>query len=305
MKHTMYRIFATIFILFIIPSLSFAQTGFVPCEGAECGTCDLVQMGNSILVWLIAILFVVFAVILAIAGFGLVTSGGNPAAKERAKGKFVNAIVGLIIVLIGWVLVDTVMRGLLSGGNGTITGFGPWSVVQCTTQTVTERANIIAEDTDLINAGLATTSATSTPPASNCGFDESNLVSIPGEGGHRAVSSVANAYVNMRSAAAARGINLSITSSYRPDSRQTELWDTCPQCQREGTVARPCSRGGSGSRHSSGLALDISSSGGRVGRCEVRNLCRQAGASFIMFYSRRDHVHCDWGGSGEVGVSCP
>lgn len=113
--------------------------GFVPCSGASCSACDLVKLGNDILAWLIGLLFVIFAVMVALAGYGLATAGGNPQAKSEAKQKLTNAIVGIIVVLASWLLVDTIMRGLLSTGNtGVIDGYGPWADVRCGEQTATE-----------------------------------------------------------------------------------------------------------------------------------------------------------------------
>lgn len=121
-------------LLIITPSVVGAA-GLVPCAGTECSACHFAQMGNTILQWLIGILFVVFAVVAAIGGFGLVTSGGNPEAKNEAKSKLVNALIGLIIVFAAWLLVDTIMRGLLNSGTDVIVGYGPWSQIQCGTQT--------------------------------------------------------------------------------------------------------------------------------------------------------------------------
>jgi hypothetical protein len=130
---------ASIFLclLFVTPSLSSAQ-GFVPCVGIECNTCHLVEMGNTVLIWLIGVLFLVFGVVMAAAGWGLVTSAGNQTALADAKSKFTNAFIGLLIVLAAWLLVDTIMRGLLSTGDGTIDGFGPWSQVECVTPPTTD-----------------------------------------------------------------------------------------------------------------------------------------------------------------------
>lgn len=117
-------------ILFLVPTLVSAQ-GFVPCSGTDCTFCDFADMANTILVWLIGFMFIIFAIIMLMAGFGLVTSGGNPSAKSAAKDKFMNAIVGLIIVLSAWLIVDTIMRGVLADRDGTIDGWGPWSEVRC------------------------------------------------------------------------------------------------------------------------------------------------------------------------------
>ncbi len=108
--------------------------GLVPCGGPNevpCNFCEFVSMTNGIITWVIGVMLVVFAIIVVVAGMGMVTSGGNPAAKTAAKSKLSNAIIGLIIILAAWLLVDTVMLGLLTGGRGEISGFGPWSEVTC------------------------------------------------------------------------------------------------------------------------------------------------------------------------------
>lgn len=128
-------------LLSFTPLVSEAQQPFVPCDGLECNTCHLVDMGNTILTWLIGILFVVFAIILAMAGWGLVTSAGNQAALNDAKSKFTNAFIGLFIVLAAWLIVDTIMRSLIKGGDGTLEGFGPWSQVECITPLTTQWVN--------------------------------------------------------------------------------------------------------------------------------------------------------------------
>jgi len=302
-------------LVILLPDTARAQLGLTEalCDGTICSACHLTELANRLIQWLIGVVVMLFAVLAVWAGFGLVTSGGNPSALQDAKSRFTNAFIGLLIVLSAWILVDTLMRGIVNGTDGDITGYGPWSEIQCATQSAatttpgTLDIEIIEEETALIDAGLQ--SADLLPvvgaPASNCGVDESALVSIPGEGGQRAVASVANRYVSMRNAASARGINISINSSYRTDAYQATLWDRCaPNCG--GRVARPCSRGGGGSRHSSGVALDIGNSRGAAGRCEVVQICRNAGANFIMMYGARTaHVHCDWGSTtGEKNVSC-
>ncbi len=136
-------------ILFIVPILLLAalpadivqaQTGnFVPCNGADCSACDFVSMVNAIIKWLFGIVFILFAVLMAKAGFGLVTSAGSQSALEAAKSSFQNAIIGLIIVMAGWLMVDTIMRSLLDGdqdgiADGNVVGYGPWSQVECQKQ---------------------------------------------------------------------------------------------------------------------------------------------------------------------------
>jgi len=126
---------AFIFGIFILPDLVSAA-GFVTCNGPDCSLCNLVEMANIIIKWLIGVMMIVFAIIFVSAGMKLVTSGGNPAAKTDAKEKLTNAIIGLIIVLAGWLLVDTLMRALLKGGTGQINGV-MWTTVTCQSQALT------------------------------------------------------------------------------------------------------------------------------------------------------------------------
>jgi hypothetical protein len=291
--------------------------GFVTCTGPDCDFCDFVTMGETILGWLITLAVIISTIILAVAGLRMVMARGNPGALNQAKESLLNIIIGIFIVAIAFTLVDTLVK-LLVGGS-----FGPWNEVSSgmcggsrdageaefgLTLSEIKVEGLPEDELQMMlieQAAMMAAGPSSGVGGSNCGVDESSLVRIPGEGNHRATGLVVGRYIGMRSIAAQNGITLSITSSYRSDATQAKIWDGCPVCQKEGTVARPCSRGGNGSRHSSGVALDISSSGGRAGRCQVVNLCRSAGASFIMLYSRSNHVHCDWGGyKGEVNVSC-
>lgn len=136
----LFALFSTLSLgVFFLPDSVLAQSGFVTCSGPDCSLCHLVGMANVIIVWLFGILFVVFAVLMAVAGFGLVTSGGSPAALEAAKSKFQNGIVGIIIVMAAWLIVDTLLRGVLAGGTGEISGYGPWAEVKCQTQTAVQQ----------------------------------------------------------------------------------------------------------------------------------------------------------------------
>ena len=110
----------TIFFVSFISVPNFASAALVKCgltTADMCDLCDLVGLGNDILSWLIGVLMVVFAIMVVVAGFGLASSGGNPEAKRSAKSKLMNAFIGLIIVLAAWLLVDTMMKALLEGGQ--------------------------------------------------------------------------------------------------------------------------------------------------------------------------------------------
>lgn len=116
---------------------------FIPCSGVDCNACHVVKLVNELIIWLFGIIFLLFAVLMMYAGFGLVTSGGNPAALQSAKSMFTNALIGLLIVMSAWLIVDTIMQAFVGGGGGEDdaeagelrNGWGPWAEIECKAQT--------------------------------------------------------------------------------------------------------------------------------------------------------------------------
>lgn len=260
------------------------------CSGTDCSACNVVHLANGVIKWLIGILFVLFAFLVAIAGIRLVVSGGNHHALDEAKDMFMNAIIGFIIILAAWLIVDTVMRALVGGGGnsandgslsittgGKVTGWMFWSDVQCQVidtpeydpNKITleyEQAILEYVDESMSDAGytvftppgspvLPTTSGPNCPAAS-----ESSVVLIPGTR-YKARPSVVSNFVAMRTAAARDGITLQVNSGWRSEAVQVGIWNShnCNVKNCSGTVARPCSLGGNGSNHNSGNALDLQS----------------------------------------------
>jgi hypothetical protein len=249
------------------------------CSGTDCSACNVVHLANGIIKWLIGILFVIFAILVAVAGVKLVVSGGNHHALDEAKGMFLNAIIGFIIILSAWLIVDTIMRALVGTADrpgqlamgGAVNGYLFWSEVQCQrvytpTDNGTEELNFqpeASEDISMVPTPSGPVGDGVTVTGANCPVPSpSGMVAIPGASGHMATPATVRNFVAMRSAAAAAGITLTVTSSYRSEAKQVSIWvdkgcDTNPlKCK--GKAARPCTRGGNGSNHNSGVALDIS-----------------------------------------------
>ena len=118
--------------LFIMPAATQAG-GLVPCGGPlpekPCQSCDVVQLENNIVGWLVIILGILAAIVIVYAGVKLVTSGGNQHAMEEAKGMISNIIIGYLIVLAAWLVIDYGLKALLDTGT-----FGVWNEVQCVEQ---------------------------------------------------------------------------------------------------------------------------------------------------------------------------
>ncbi len=219
--------------VYFLPDVALAQGGFVPCSGAECSACHFVSMANTIIVWLIGAMFVLFAVLMAIAGFGLVTSGGNQSALDDAKSKFQNAVVGIIIVMSAFLIVDTLMKGVLKGGTGEITGFGPWSEVQCQVQT---NALVWEGDPQSTASGTPPVAPLPVPASTGCSGGTCAPLGIPCTAGCNIAPDLVSRFQAFHAAAGVSGARV--------------------------TEAMPPTRVHKSKCHSNGTCIDYSKSGG-------------------------------------------
>jgi hypothetical protein len=61
---------------------------------------------------LIAVLFIIYG------GFRYITSAGNDETAESAKKTIINAIIGLVVVILSYVIVTVIGNALIQGGTG-------------------------------------------------------------------------------------------------------------------------------------------------------------------------------------------
>jgi len=102
------------FVFLLLPQVVFgADPALVSCTGAQCNFCDFVDTVNNIVTFLFKLLSIFAILGLVYAGFTLVTSAGNPSALEKAKGIFSNVVIGFIIIISAWLVVDTIMKMLV------------------------------------------------------------------------------------------------------------------------------------------------------------------------------------------------
>ncbi len=130
MTTTQTRLLATIsvFVLLVLPFFVNAQgmpKQIVPetCNqpGGCQSICDIVTLAQNVLNTGIFIAVVLSAILFAYAGFKLLTAGGNTEVYAQGKRIFGNVLIGLIIILAGWIVVDTLMRTFTGSG---LTGAG-------------------------------------------------------------------------------------------------------------------------------------------------------------------------------------
>lgn len=148
--------FTVVTLVLMTPSFVFGQ-GLVPqCsrgEGSDpCQFCHVVELVNNVVAWLVAVLGIIAALIIIYAGFLMVASGGNASAKEKAKGFITNIVIGYVLVLGAWILIDTGFRALIGGQS-----YGMWNQIQCVDQPRAQRVE--ERDRRIINLGGSPTSA--------------------------------------------------------------------------------------------------------------------------------------------------
>ncbi len=120
------KIISFLSILFFFPSNAWAQEGLVSCVGGDaCGFCELVTMVNTLVELLVIVITTFTVLLIAFAGFRLITSGGDASALQDAKKYLINAIIGIMIMLAGWTIVDTFLK-LIAGGD-----LGVWNATSC------------------------------------------------------------------------------------------------------------------------------------------------------------------------------
>lgn len=118
-----------------IPTLVFAQGLFkqiVPCSGAlpngsleACTTCHLAELAQNIINTGVILTVFGAALLFAYAGFLYVT-GEAFGQVAKARKLLLNVVVGLIVILSAWLIVDIIMKSFLGDSRGS---FGPWNDV--------------------------------------------------------------------------------------------------------------------------------------------------------------------------------
>lgn len=112
--------------LLLVPADAFAQFGpIVPeiCRVCPCGFGGVLAIIQNVVNFIIG-LAVIFATLIIVWGGGLyILSPVNPENRSTANKMLMNAVIGLLIVLSAWLIVDFIMKTLYGGQ------FGPWNTI--------------------------------------------------------------------------------------------------------------------------------------------------------------------------------
>jgi len=135
MRTTAVRVLAVyLLVVVLMPTVALGQTNLlpgqiVPCDGTtinggtECTVCHIATVADNVLKTGIYIAVFLSAVLFAWAGFKYLTNVANSGEVSKAKEIFMNVAIGLIIILAGWLVIDTLMRTLMGSD------FGPWNKI--------------------------------------------------------------------------------------------------------------------------------------------------------------------------------
>lgn len=120
-------------VLIFIPSVAFGLPAIVPCGGPSdpCTVCDLAQVAQNVLNVGIFIAIFLSSILFAWAGVLYLTSSANVTKIGSATELFQSVLVGLIIMLSAWLIIDTVMKVLVDQNRTLGTGIkiGPWNKI--------------------------------------------------------------------------------------------------------------------------------------------------------------------------------
>lgn len=128
-------IFTILLTILFVPALAFAQAGegIVPCTGTKddpCTACQLVTMVSNLMEFFVYAAVVVATLMFTWAGIKYVTSGTKPDQISEAHKIFFNVMIGLVLVLGSWLIVDLILR-VVPGDDVKRDGIAPWSKVLC------------------------------------------------------------------------------------------------------------------------------------------------------------------------------
>lgn len=115
---------------FVLPT----NAALVPCGRSgtsACQLCDFLVLGQNIIDFLVVQIAPALAVLMfAVGGIALALSAGKPAWQTWGKKTLTNAIIGVIIISVAWIGINTIINFV--GGGSTPTGFPwPWNKVNC------------------------------------------------------------------------------------------------------------------------------------------------------------------------------
>jgi len=122
-------------LVILVPFLASAR-GIVPCGGAgenPCNICYLFRGTSNVVNFIVYDFAMPVAVaVLIYGGIMMLTAGASEGNVKKGRDAITKAVVGMVIVLSAWIIVDTVLKILIVGSVSGVTdigGWGPWTSI--------------------------------------------------------------------------------------------------------------------------------------------------------------------------------
>ena len=77
-------------------------------SGLNCQNTSVNGLIKTVINWLLGIAFGVAVLFLIIGGFWYITSAGNEETAEKGKGTAINAIIGIVIIILSYVIINVI-----------------------------------------------------------------------------------------------------------------------------------------------------------------------------------------------------
>ena len=128
------KLLSIIFSIFLLmPSFSYAicEGEIVPCGGDKgmCNFCHIFELANNIIVYVMTCLTpIISGVMLILGGFYFMIAGVDPGKMEQGKKITTAAIIGLVVIFISWILLNTFLSSM---EIAEWTGLGTWWEFKC------------------------------------------------------------------------------------------------------------------------------------------------------------------------------
>ncbi len=129
----MRRVFSSFFLILSLLLISLpTQAALVPCgpgtDKPECEFCDFFVLANDVLKLAFEIIGFIAVVMAVVGGVFFFFAGASPDALRRAKGIITSVVIGIVIVLSAWAIINTIFN---YSGIIEMQGWQWWNI-QCT-----------------------------------------------------------------------------------------------------------------------------------------------------------------------------
>lgn len=133
-------------LLFVVCCLSFVAlpavaAGLVPCTGSDCTICHFLKMIHDVLFFVVyKIVAPLAGLLFLIGGIMMMLSGASEDWLKKGKELCKNTLIGILIILSSWVIVNT----LITTFGVRVGGFIPssWNEVNCASEEETNNTPV-------------------------------------------------------------------------------------------------------------------------------------------------------------------